>query len=277
MRNQPTITALVAAFSLSILAGCAPKKDAAAPKAGQAQAASQPTPVSITPAKSETVLRLVPVTGSLIALQTVELLPKISARVVSVNGREGDAVSAGQVIAQLDTADLQRNVAQARENVETARIRLSQAQTNYTTQTTTSDVAVQDAQESLAAAQAQLALTRTPQRSQDVIVAENNVEQAQANADKATSDRKRYAELFKEGATAAITLDQYVTQEKVALAALNSAKQQLALIREGGRTENVAAQTAQVARARGAPHADEDDRMGRKPWAMPLCAARLTA
>ena len=252
MRNNTTLTLAVAALSLSVLAGCAPKKDAAKPEAGQAQAANQPTPVSVAPAKSETVLRIVPVTGSLIALQTVELLPKISARVVSVNGREGDAVRAGQVIAQLDTADLERNVAQARETVETARVRVSQARTNYETQITTSDVTIKDAQEALSAAESQLALTRKPQRSQEVVVAENNVKQAKANADKATSDRKRYEQLFKEGATAAITLDTYATQETVALSALNSAKQQLALIKEGGRTENIAAQTAQVARARQA-------------------------
>ncbi|MBC8142327.1 MAG: efflux RND transporter periplasmic adaptor subunit [Armatimonadetes bacterium] len=252
---------LIAAIaSVFTVAGCAPKEDAAAKKAGQAQAANQPTPVTTVPAGSETVLRLVPVTGSLIALQSVELFPKVTARVVSVSGREGDTVQAGQVVAQLDTSDLQRQVEQAQANVDTARVRLEQAQTTYQTQRTTSDVAVKDAQEALLAAQAQLALVRTPQRSQEVIVAENNVKQAQANFDKAQSDRKRYAELFKEGATAAITLDQYVTQEKVAQATLNSAKQQLALIREGGRTENIAAQEAQVARSRGALRQAEANR-----------------
>lgn len=251
-KNLNVAAAGLIALSLVLSAGCAPKKDAAKEKAGQAQAANQPSPVQVETAKSETVLRIVPVTGSLIALQTVELLPKITARVVSISGREGDAVRAGQVVAQLDTADLERQVQQARSNVETARTRLSQAQTNYQTQLTTSDVAVQDAEEALRAAQAQLALTRRPQRSEEVIVAENNVKQAQANFDKAKSDRERYETLFKEGATAAITLDQYVTQEKVAQASLNSAKQQLTIAREGGRRENISAQEAQVARTRQA-------------------------
>lgn len=250
--NYYVATASLIAMSLVLSAGCAPKKDAAKEKAGQAQAANQPSNVQVETAKSETVLRIVPVTGSLIALQTVELLPKLSARVISVSGREGDAVRAGQVVAQLDTADLNRQVEQARSNVETASTRLSQAETNYKTQLTTSDVTIQDAQEALRAAQAQLALTRRPQRSEEVIVAENNVKQAQANFDKAKSDRTRYETLFKEGATAAITLDQYVTQEKVAEANLNSAKQQLTIAREGGRKENISAQEAQVARGRQA-------------------------
>ncbi|MBC7807952.1 MAG: efflux RND transporter periplasmic adaptor subunit [Akkermansiaceae bacterium] len=250
--NFHMATASLIGVSLVLSAGCAPKKDAAKEKAGQAQAANQPSPVQVETAKSETVLRIVPVTGSLIALQTVELLPKLTARVVSLSGREGDSVRAGQVVAQLDTADLERQVEQARSNVETARTRLSQAQTNYETQLTTSDVAIQDAQEALRGTQAQLALTRRPQRSQEVIVAENNVKQAQANFDKAKSDRTRYEALFKEGATAAITLDQYVTQEKVAQANLNSAKQQFAIAREGGRAENIASQEAQVARSRQA-------------------------
>ena len=255
MRNFKTISAAtlsLIALTVTLTTGCAPKPDAAKEKAGQAQAANQPAPVDVITAKPETVLQLVPVTGSLQALQTVELLPRISARVISVAGREGDVVQAGQVVAQLDTADLSRQVEQSRSNVETARSRLSQAQTNYQTQLTTSDVAVRDAQEQLRAAQAQLALTRRPQRSQEVVVAENNVKTAQANYDKAKSDRQRYEQLFKEGATAAITLDQYVTQEKVAQANLSSAQQQLTIAREGGRTENIRAQEAQVARIRQA-------------------------
>ncbi len=255
LNNQNFNVAAMAVFisvSLVLSAGCAPKKDAAKEKAGQAQAANQPSSVQVETTKSETVLRIVPVTGSLIALQTVELLPKIAARVVSISGREGDAVRAGQVVAQLDTADLERQVQQARSNVETVRSRISQAETNYKTQLTTSDVAVRDAQEALRGAEAQLALTRRPQRSQEVVVAENSVKQAQANFDKAKSDRTRYETLFKEGATAAITLDQYVTQEKVALANLDSAKQQLAIAREGGRRENIASQEALVARSRQA-------------------------
>ncbi len=253
MLNQNrAFAATVGVFTLflTLSAGCAKKPDAT--KAGAAQAASLPPPVQVVPARSETMLRLVPVTGSLQALQTVDILPKISARVLSVSGREGDPVRVGQVVAQLDTADLQRQVDQSRANIETIRVRISQARTNYSTQVTTSDVAVRDAQEQLRAAQAQLEVTRRPQRSQEVVVAENSVKQAQANYDKAKSDRVRYAQLFKEGATAAITLDQYVTQEKVAQATLDSAKQQLAIIKQGGRAENIQAQVAQVARARGA-------------------------
>ena len=250
MKHPLPTSLLLAALALSVAAGC--KKPDAAKKAGQAQAAALPAPVDVAPAKTETAVRLVPVTGSLQALQTVELLPKVAARVVSVAGREGDPVRAGQVIVQQDVSDLNRQVEQARALADTARTRLAQAQTTYETQKTTSASAVRDAQAQVRAAQEQLALTRRPQRSQEVIVAENNVKQAKANYDKAVSDQRRYAELFKEGATAAITLDQYRTQAEVSRAALDSARQQLTIARQGGRQESVAAQEAQVARAQQA-------------------------
>jgi RND family efflux transporter MFP subunit len=224
--------------------------------AGQAQAAPAPSVVRVTPARTETVTRDVAVTGSVQALQSISLSPKIAARVVSVAGREGAAVRAGQVVVQQDTSDLDRQVQQRLADVESARARLAQAETNLRLQGTTNRVGVSNAQAALAAAQAQLksaranlALTKRPQRTQEVAVAENSVAQAQANYDKAKTDRERYEQLTKEGASAQSVLDQYVTQERVALANLNSAKQQLDIARQGGRQESIVASQGQVQQA----------------------------
>ena len=236
-------------------AGCGGKKaadgeaDAKGGPAGKTENAAQTaTPVRVAQAKTQTVTRSVPVTGSISALQTVNLSPKVTARVVSVAGREGQTVRAGQVIVQQDTSDLLIQLQQTQANAQAARAKLAQAKTNANLQVTTSSVGIQDAQQQVRSAEEQLSLAKRPQRSQEVSVAQNNVAQAQANYDRAQADRKRYESLVKEGAAAQITLDQYVTQEEVARAALASSKELLNVAQTGGRSEQV--QTAQTTLAR---------------------------
>jgi RND family efflux transporter MFP subunit len=190
------------------------------------------------------------VTGSIAALQTVNLSPKITARVVSVAGREGAAVRRGQVVVQQDTSDLRTEVQRAEANLQAARARLSQAQTQRSVADKTSLGEVENQRQLLRQAQAQLALARRPQRTEQVAVAENAVRQAQANFERAQADQKRYEGLVKEGAAAQSVLDQYVTQERVNRAALDSARQQLEIARTGGRAEDIRQAEANVIRAR---------------------------
>jgi HlyD family secretion protein len=259
---------VAAVVSIALLAGCGrpggdaaangEKKEGGAPAAGAAtqNAADVAVPVRVAEAKRETVTRSLPVTGNVAALQTVELSARVSAKVISVAGREGAAVRQGQVVVQQDTTDFQAqleqaqaNLASARANLKSSEARLAQAETQVKLQRTTSEAGVQDAEQQLKSAQAQLELAKRPQRTQEINVAENNVAQAQANYDKAKSDRERYDMLVKEGAAAQITLDQYVNQERVAKAALDSAQEQLKIAREGGREASIRNAETAVSRA----------------------------
>jgi RND family efflux transporter, MFP subunit len=252
----PRRVGLAVTFGLSALlvtagVGCGGKQEPEAsptPPAGQ-PAARTASPVRVAAAAQRTVERTVSATGSLQALKAVDLAPKITARVLSVAGREGEAVRVGQVVVQQETADLERQVAQAQANVQSAQARLAQAETNARLQVTQSDTGVRNAEEQLRSARAQLELARRPQRSQEVAVAENAVAQAQAQYDRARVDRERYQQLLKEGAVAQSVFDQYETQEKVAQAALKSAQEQLSIAREGGRTESVRQAQSAVAQA----------------------------
>lgn len=238
--------------------GCQPKAGGEAGKEGTKPAASpapgaEATPVRVKPAQMAPLTRSLSVTGSLAATQTVELAPKIAARLTFIAGREGERIGAGQVALRQDTSDLETQVraneAAVRQaeaqvaagiaNVQTAQARLAQAKTQAKVQVSSSDAGVRDAEKALASAKQGLELAKNPQRTQEIRVAENAVTTAQVNLDKAASDRKRYADLLKEGAIAQITYDQYETQEKLAKAQLDSAKQQLTLAQEGGRAEAV--------------------------------------
>jgi HlyD family secretion protein len=271
MNIRPMMSLTTATLALTALvgAGCSrPGGEGEAAKGGEKAAASQPaattaSPVRVATAKRETVTRAVPVTGSLAALQSVDLSPKLAARVVRVAGREGATIRAGEVAVQQDTSDFvvqlkqaqanlqaaQARLKQSQASLESAQVRLEQARTQAGLQVTTSDAGVRDAEQQVRSAQAQLELAKRPQRTQEIEVAENSVATAQANYDRAKSDRERYETLVKEGAAAQITLDQYVNQEKVAKANLDSAQKQLEIAREGGRTENVRNAETALARA----------------------------
>jgi len=252
--NMRQIAPLSVALLLVVAAGCGPRggsADKTGAKSGGAgaapgkPAAESATPVRVATAKRETVTRTVPVTGSVAALQSIDLSPKVSARVVAVAGREGTPVKQGQVVVQQDTSDMARQVQQAEANLQSARAQLAQAQTNLSLQKTDSATAVQNARAGLAGAQANLALAKQPQRTEQIRQAEIAVEQAQANYDRAVADRKRYEYLVKEGAAAQATLDQYVTTEAVQKANLDSAKQSLQMSQTGGRAESIRASQEQ--------------------------------
>lgn len=246
---------VLACLGVTLLAAGCSRPEPAKTDAAQAPTKSQTvvaegTPVRVTTAVRTNVRRTVAVTGSIAALQTADLSPKIAGKVTAIAGREGAPVRKGQVIVQQETIDLANGVQQAQANLEAAQARLAQTRTQVQVQVSTSSGAISEAEEQLRFAQAQLELARRPQRSEEVALAQNALSQAQANYDKAVADRARYAQLVQAGAAPQSVLDQYTLQEQVDRAGLDSAKQQLAIAQTGGRNESVRAAQANVERAR---------------------------
>ena len=262
--------AIATVLSLAFLVGCAPQKKADDKKPELLAVTNAGIPVRVAVATEKEVGRAISVTGSIAATQTVELGAKVSARVSFVAVREGELVRKGQLVIQQDSSDYdsqvrsseasiksaeaaiknaQATIESAKAGYQNAQVKLAQSQTNLKLTGTQSDAGVKDAEQQLASAKAQLEIAKKPQRTQEVAVAENAVARAQANYERAASDRKRYVILVKEGAAAQITLDQYINQERVAKAALDSAKSQLELAQIGGRDESVRQAQTAVARA----------------------------
>ncbi len=63
-------------------------------------------------------------TGQVSASNQVDIKPKVSGDVISVNVTDGQALKKGALIAQLDTQDAQKSVRDARANLESARLSL---------------------------------------------------------------------------------------------------------------------------------------------------------
>lgn len=241
------------ALSLCVLSGCG-RGEAQKPPATSANTA---TPVQVEAAIRGAVTHWVSVSGSLVPLYDVPLSSRVNGRLSRVLVREGDAVSAGQVVAELDMADQKSQLAVAEGAVQVAQARLEQAKAThrqqlvtsqsgvrvataaYSKQRTDTRTGIEAAQAALQSAQAQLSQVREGSRAQDIRRAQEQVTIAQAQLDKAVSDTGRYRTLTSQGAAARATLEQYETAERVARAQLRAAEEALSLVKEGARSQEV--------------------------------------
>lgn len=191
------------------------------------------------------------ITGDLSALNTAIISPKISGRLMSISIHEGDRVSKGQIVAVLDQGDANDNLENARAALESAKAKLEQAVTNLDVTKIQVKTAIRNAQASLKSAQSKLVLTKEPSRSQERRVAQNKVNSTKASYDQAEADYNRYERLLKRGAISQSDFDIKKANFLVAKANHNSAVEDLSIIDEGGRKEDVNAAQSDVDVAKG--------------------------
>jgi len=161
--------------------------------------------------------------GSLTASGTVEATDadlgfQAPGRVLSIAVREGDPVSEGDQLAHLDAREM--------------------------------DAALAAADAQLAAAEARLTELVRGARPQELATAEAAVRSATERADEARRSADRARTLFEGGAISRQAMDQASTALEVAVAQQQQAEEQLALLREGPRSETINAQRAIVEQAR---------------------------
>lgn len=195
-------------------------------------------------------VQTIAVTGDITALNSAVVSPKISARLTSISIHEGDTVSQGQVVAVLDQGDPINSLESARASLEAAKARLAQAVTYLEVTKTQTQSAIEQANAGLRSALAKLEVAKRPARSQDRMVAENKVASAKANLDKAQADFNRNERLLKRGAISEAAFDVFKTQYAVSKSDYKTATDQLSLIAEGGRVEDITSSESQVEMAR---------------------------
>jgi RND family efflux transporter MFP subunit len=189
------------------------------------------------------------VTGTVIAGQRAELSPKIMGRVATVYVHEGQRVSKGQVLVQLEADDLAASAAQASANTGAASASLAQAQTAAALQREQSRSRVEQAAAAFKQAQARLSQVQEGSRTQERAVATQGIVLAEAEARNAQADYQRYNKLFQDGAISAMEADRYRTAAETAIARLEMAKQQASLAYEGSRRQEIDAAKSQVLQA----------------------------
>lgn len=245
MRNAAIVLVIVAVIGGLFLAS---KKHApkAPPPSTKDIWAKEGIPVETARIMRGDIEKAVEVTGNIDALDKAALSSRIAGRVARVYAREGDRVSKGMTIVMLDQQDALSNQQTAQSSLDSALSRLSQAKTNLKVTKIQSEAAIEQARSSLKSARAKLAIAKNPTRSQDRMIAQNNLDSAKANLDNAEANFKRNEQLVKQGAISESAFDVIKTQLTIAQTQYKSAKEQLSLIEEGGRSESVIAAQSDV-------------------------------
>jgi HlyD family secretion protein len=200
------------ALTLAVAGGC--KK----PEEKPAEAPAVLT-VSTQAAAVREIPRLLALTGSVAAWDQLPVMPAANGlRLTQVLVEEGQTVKKGQLLAKLDDATLQAQLAGARARA--------------------------------ASAAAQLAKMRAPTRRQDLASAQAAVAQAEASLSAAIDTYQRFQQLKAEGGVSDAELVVKQTNVEAARANAEQARQRLSLAREGSRVEDLNIAEAQAAEAR---------------------------
>ncbi len=260
MTSQRAAIALAGIFLVTVLplTGCGPKAEAGGggkggKKSGGAGGPNAPLPVETMAVQRGTIADSVLVTGSIAALQDVQLSARVSGRVTAVNYREGQFVRAGQVIVQQDATDLeanvraaQANVSQAQANVSSNIAKVSQAQTNYTLEVQTARQAVAQARAQVASSNQNYLKIKGGSRPQQILQGKGQLLLAKANLDNSLTNLNRDKSLFSQGAIAKSDLDTAQTNYTVLQQTYAIQQQALSLTVQGNQTEDIAAALAQL-------------------------------
>lgn len=151
-RMRPFWMLSLAGLLLALVTGCGPIRSRGA---SADEATPTPVPTPIVPEKPTymvqvgTVVETLEFTGRASAIQEQELFFETNGNVSEVYVARGDWVKAGDVLAELEISDLQKQLAQKQINLETARLRLEQAQIQATEAITTTRMKLDEAKRNL--------------------------------------------------------------------------------------------------------------------------------
>jgi HlyD family secretion protein len=187
-----------------------------------------------------------------IELTEVNIAFKTAGRLIERTVTEGDSVKKGQIIARIDRDQLTAQREREAAGLQSSESQLAQAQTALQWQRATVAADIEQRKADLAAVEARLGELRNGARPQERQEAQAAVQAAQAEADRARKDWERAQTLHKNDDISTAQFDQFRTRSESAEAALKSAKEREGMVLAGPRSEQVAAQAAQVERARAA-------------------------
>jgi len=197
---------LLALFCL-LLAACSSQN----PVTAAAQAVPQTVTVTTAPAIARTVPAAFEVTGTFAADETSDIAPLVAGRVTATPVNVGDFVKQGQIVCELDHADAQLRLDQARAQLEGANagLRQSHSRIGLKSEGVTSP-----------------GVTYDPNALPEVAAARANYESAQAQARLAGADSRRYENLVATGDVSRSAFEKAHTQQETAEAQANAARQQ---------------------------------------------------
>jgi HlyD family secretion protein len=196
------------------------------------------------PVEAKNVTLRITASGKVTPIQSVNISPKNAGIVSQLYVEQGDRVQKGQIIARMNSDDIQARIQQAKANLAQSQAQLNQARAGNRPQE------IAQARSRLAQAEAQLAAARAGNRPQEIAQAQAQVDAAQAKVIYTSEQVKRYRYLVGQGAEKRQLLDQALSEDNSAKASLREAQKRLSLQQSGTRSEEIAQRQAAVAEAR---------------------------
>lgn len=187
-----------------------------------------------------------------IELTEVNIAFKTPGKLIERAVDEGDFVKKGQLIARLDSDQLQAQREREAAGLQSAKALLAQAETALEWQKENLAADIEQRKADLSTAQARLRELKNGARPQEIQEVKAAVESAQAEYERARRDWDRAQTLYKNDDISTAQYDQYRSRWEAADAALKQVKERQALVVEGPRAEQIDAASAQVQRARAA-------------------------
>lgn len=252
-------TALIALALLS-LTGCVNRAAQQQAKVTQKIVTDPTVPVKVQPAKTMDLNETLEVTGAFATSEQSGVGPAVAGRLVAVYVRDGDAIRAGQPIAQQETQDLMSRLRQAQAQVSSAQAALQQALSDARVAPTKSESNVKAAQARLSQAQARYNKAKNGSRSEERTQAEWNVKRAQSDLETARTALERARRLFSEGAVAKVEVESAENRYDNAMAAYQGALQNQSIVLSATRPEDLQAALDDVRAAQEALRVAQADK-----------------
>jgi HlyD family secretion protein len=179
------------------------------------------------------------ITGTIEALQ-VDVSAKISGRIAELRVREGQPVERGQVLARLDTSELDAEARRAEATLAAAEAQRRDLEAGAR------EWEIEEARARVAQAQARLNDLLAGSRAEEIEQARSAVRSASATREWTERDYRRARELFDKELVAAQEVDRARQAWAVAVATERSARERLSLLEAGAREQEVAAARAEL-------------------------------
>jgi len=177
---------------------------------------------------------------------------QVAGRVKTVHAREGQAVKADEVLAELDQAEFIARRDQARANLVKAEQALKQAHTMLAIYQQTLPADVRRAQATVQALKAGFDEAQAGFRHQEVEQARLALQNAELQLAEARKDKARYEKLFARGVVSEKEKETMDLRHDTALKAMEQARQAYGLSSEGYRKEDIAVARARLAEGQAA-------------------------
>ena len=198
------------------------------------------------PVESKNVTLRITASGKVVPVQSVNLSPETSGKLAELLVEQGDRVEQGQIIARMDSDDVNAQLLQARAGLAQAQAQLDEARAGSRPEE------IEQARARLAQASAQLAAARAGNRIQEIQQAKAQVDAAASRVNLTSERVKRNQNLAAQGAIAQDKLDEVLADDRSARASLQETQRRLSLLKSGTRSEEIREREAAVTEARQA-------------------------